>query len=98
MTRKLELLTLPGCLCKTEWIKGTIIHAFPLKFKVSPEVICTSLGRTEFFLLVWNKPTRTSLHLFVTLCIFFLSLLASGLVKQDFVFARAQTVVHQGST
>lgn len=97
-----SIINLPGC--KIEWIKIIMPHSSPLKFKVSYEIICTSFGKTEFFFYSWKNqkdfPSYLGLHwfVFVVFCMFVFFLLPSGLVRQDFIFARAQLVVHQGST
>lgn len=63
--QKTAFLTLPRCLCKIEWIKGITPYTFLVKCKVSYEVISISLGKTEGVFLVFNKITRTFLHIYV---------------------------------
>lgn len=70
-------------------------YTFLVKCKISTEV-SISLSKTEvaFFSLQRNRkdlPSYLYLHCFV----FFPSLLPSGFVRQDFVFAMTQIVVHQ---
>lgn len=84
-------------------------YTFLVKCKVSYEVSVFqySLGKSVFrlgnievvFFLGVSKITRTFLNVYVyTVWRVFSSVLPSGLVRQDFFFARNQTVVHQRTT